>query len=187
MQGKSDIQKKTIIVIKRISDIKQMEFLAKAPIYLNQGETAKFMQVSVRKLQYWESCGLLHREGVCQGGGRRYTRWDLVEINFIRALICECGFTINSLKAKLTLLESPYYYDPDKVIWDNCSHCWRSRSDIACQELKQIRCAFLPYVSQVLENMAPGGEREAAREIVDILRSLFRRQPSKKLDRFRKT
>ena len=151
-----------------------MEFLSKAPIYLSQGEAAEFMHVSVRNLQYWESVGLLHREGRNNGRGARYTRWDLIEINFIRSLICECGFTVNSLKDKLALLESPYYYDPDDIIWDNCAHCWCSHSDIACQELSRVKHAFMPYVCQIFESIAQKDEREVTREIINILRSLVR-------------
>ncbi|HBM97358.1 TPA: hypothetical protein DD394_07730 [bacterium UBP9_UBA11836] len=168
-------------MIKKISDVRQMEFLAKAPIYLSQGEAAEFMQVSVRNLQYWESVGLLHREGRHNGRGARYTRWDLIEINFIRSLICECGFTVNSLKAKLALLESPYYYDPDDIIWDNYARCWCSRSDIACQELNRIKHVFVSYVRQVFESIAKEDEREATQEIISILRSLVRGHCPKKL------
>lgn len=166
---------------KRISDVKQMEFLLKAPIYLSQGEAAEFMQVSVRNLQYWESAGLLHRESRQSGRGARYTRWDLIEINFIRSLICECGFTVNSLKAKLALLESPYYYDPDDTIWDNYTHCWCSRSDIACQELHRVKHAFVPYVRRIFASMTEKGESETARETINILRSLVRGHRPKKL------
>lgn len=170
-------------MIKRISDVKQMEFLTKAPIYLNQGEAADFMQVSVRNLQYWESSGLLHREGRQAGRTCRYTRWDLVEINFIRSLICEHGFTVNSLKEKLVLLESPYYYDPDDIFWNNVERCWCSRSDIACGELNRIKCVFIPYVRRVFES----SEQNIALETVNILRSLIKGRRPKKQRRSDKT
>ena len=156
--------------------MKQMEFLSRAPIYLSQGEAADFMQVSVRNLQYWESSGLLHREGRQNGRTSRYTRWDLVEINFIRCLICEHGFTVNSLKDKLTLLESPYYYDPDDIFWDNSERCWCCRSDIACRELNRVKCSFVSHVRQVFED----SDQHIALETVNILRSLIRGQRPRK-------
>lgn len=167
--------------------MRQMEFLHKTPIYLSQGEAAEFMQVSVRNLQYWESSGLLHRERRQNGHGTRYTRWDLIEINFIRSLIYEWGFTVNSLKAKLALLESPYYYDPNDIIWDNCTGCWCSRSDIACRELNRVKHDFVPYVRQIFENTAEEGEKSTAWGVISILRSLIKGQRPKKLSGFDRT
>ncbi|MGM9992320.1 MAG: MerR family transcriptional regulator [Candidatus Bruticola sp.] len=161
-------------MINRISDRKKMELFATAPMYLSQGEAADFMHISVRNLQYWESLGLLHREISHNGRSCRYTRLDLIEINFIRSLIYEHGFTASSLKTKLARLKSPYYYDPDEIFWDNKNQCWCSRSDIACQELNKSKRDFISYVRQIIDNKSDSSDQEIAFEIIGILRSLIR-------------
>ncbi|MGM9998185.1 MAG: MerR family transcriptional regulator [Candidatus Bruticola sp.] len=163
-------------MVNRISDGKQIKLLSAAPMYLSQGEAAAFMRVSVRNLQYWESLGLLHREIKQNKRSCRYTRLDLVEINFIRSLIYEHGFAASSLKEKLVQLKSPYYYDPDEIFWDNKNRCWCSRSDIACQELNKSKRIFASYVRQIVENKSDSSDFEIAFETISILRAIIRGQ-----------
>lgn len=67
---------------------------------LTTGEVAKAAQVSIRTVQYYDQCGLLHPSRLTEGGRRLYTQADLEQllvICYLRSL----DFSISQIKTLL--------------------------------------------------------------------------------------
>ncbi|MBQ7502197.1 MerR family transcriptional regulator [bacterium] len=163
-------------MVKRIEDADQMDLFASASMYLSQAEVAEFLKLPVRVIQHWESLGLVHRELSGKGRRSKYTKQDLIELNFVKSLVYEHGYVLGTLKEKLAKLEAPYCYDPDDTIWDNAEKIWKSKSEIACSELNRIKYEFVPYMRQVLDKLPDSDDTELALNIIGMLRALVRGQ-----------
>lgn len=170
-------------MVKRIDDADQMDLFASASMYLSQTEVAELLKLPVRVIQHWESLGLVHREVSGKGRRGKYTKQDLIELNFIRSLVYEHGYVLGTLKEKLDKLEAPYCYDPDDTIWDNADKIWKSKSEIACSELNRIKYEFVPYMRQVLDKLPDSDDTELALNIIGMLRALVRGQRPRLLRR----
>ncbi len=183
-------------VLKRITAERQFELFPGAMPYVSQADAARALgvdmkgkEITPRIIQYWESQGLLHPELPIEGRSRRYTQQDLVELNFIKVLVEDLGFTVPSLKAKLAKLEAPYYYDPHDCFWDLREETWKSRSGLAVERLGQVREQLENRTIQALERLLPGDLKRAVRAVLDLVRDALegkaltgptRRAPAKK-------
>ena len=139
---------KTMLMIKRVLPEQQIDLFDKPVLYLSQADVADYLGVTVRMIQYWESNGLLHPERPQSGRQRRYTKNDVVEMQFIKAMIVDQGYTIPALKEKLTSLQPPYYYDAAEMHWDITEKAWKTNADLAVREIN----AKKKLLTEVLTN-----------------------------------
>ena len=157
-----------------------MEFFQKTLLYLSQSDAARALGVSVRMIQYWESQGLIHPELPLEGRSRRYTPRDLVELHFIRSLVVDQGFQVPALAKKLRGLEAPYDYDPLEVFWDPRDQHWKSRHQLAGEQLQQLRPQLDEMAGTALRKLHPLEPAEASRILLDFIRDLLLERPRKR-------
>lgn len=165
-------------MLRRIPQDQQLEFFQQAPLYLSQADAAQLLGVTRRMVQYWESVGLLHPELPAQGRNRRYTPRDLVELRFIKSLVVDQGFQVTALVDKLRALEAPYDYDPTEVFWDPRDQSWKSRSQLAGEQLQTLRPQLDQRAADALQQLDPFEAETASRFLLDFLRDhLLGRSP----------
>jgi len=157
-------------VIPRVRPDAQLELFEGMVLYLSQADAAKVLEVSTRMIQYWESQGLLHPEYPQEGRSRRYTRLDLVEMAFVKAMVEEQGFSVPSLRDKLTNLPAPYYYDPADLFWDLRSKSWKSRSMLAVEQLNAVQPRLVSAMAGLLEQMEDLGSDGKAAGLLGLIR-----------------
>lgn len=150
-----------------------MPYVSQADAARALGTDMKGKEITPRIIQYWEAQGLLHPELPIEGRSRRYTQQDLVELNFIKVLVEDLGFTVPSLKAKLARLEAPYYYDPYDCFWDLKEETWKSRSGLAVERLGEVREQLEERAHQALERLLPGDLKRAVRAVLDLVRDVL--------------
>lgn len=165
----------------------QLEFFQKALLYLSQSDAAKALGVTKRMIQYWESQELIHPELPLEGRNRRYTPRDLVELRFIKSLVVDQGFHVPVLREKLRKLEAPYDYDPLDVFWDPRDEEWKSRSQLAGEQLQSLRPTLDQQAAQALQTLTPLEADTASRFLLDYLRDLLLDKPARKPARRRGT
>ncbi|MDO5295971.1 MAG: MerR family transcriptional regulator [bacterium] len=136
------------MMIKRALPEQQIDLFDKPVLYLSQADVAEYLGVTVRMIQYWESNDLLHPERPQVGRQRRYTKNDLVEMQFIKAMIVDQGYTIPALKDKLALLQPPYYYNAAEMHWDITEKTWKSNAELAIREISSKK----KLLAEVLAN-----------------------------------
>jgi DNA-binding transcriptional MerR regulator len=157
-------------VIPRVRPDAQLELFEGMVLYLSQADAAKALEVSTRMIQYWESQGLLHPEYPQEGRSRRYTRLDLVEMAFIKAMVEDQGFSVPSLREKLRNLPAPYYYDPVDLFWDLRSQSWKSRSMLAVEQLNAVQSRLAPAMADLLEQMEESGSDGKSAGLLGLIR-----------------
>lgn len=170
----------SLFVLRRIPQDTQLEFFQKTLLYLSQNDAARALGVSVRVIQYWESQGLIHPELPAEGRNRRYTPRDLVELRFIHSLVVEQGFQVPALAAKLRHLEAPYDYDPLEVFWDPRDLCWKSRGQLAGEQLQRLRPQLDEQSAAALRQLTPLEPGAAARFLLDFVRDVLLNKPRKR-------
>lgn len=173
------------MVTRSIPDL-QLDLFIKSALHLTQADAAKYLGVSVRVLQYWEAQGLVHPERVQKGRIRRYTQLDLVELSFLKSMLEGQGYTVPSLKEKLKLLEAPYYYNGQDIFWDLASNSWKSRSEIAIEELKKHKPELANVLPVIAEVMTGDTEVKFAGAIVEAIGDILGGRVPKKLSRKRR-
>jgi DNA-binding transcriptional MerR regulator len=157
-------------VIPRVRPDAQLELFEGMVLYLSQADAAKVLEVSTRMIQYWESQGLLHPEYPQEGRSRRYTRLDLVEMAFIKAMVEDQGFSVPSLREKLRNLPAPYYYDPVDLFWDMRSQSWKSRSMLAVEHFNSVQSRLAPAMAELLEKMKELGPDGKSASLLSLIR-----------------
>lgn len=167
-------------MLRRIPQDTQLEFFQKALLYLSQNDAAKALGVSVRVIQYWESQGLIHPELPAEGRNRRYTPRDLVELRFIHSLVVEQGYQVPALAQKLRHLEAPYDYDPLEVFWDPRDQRWKSRSQLAGEQLQRLRPQLDESAAAALRQLTSLEPKAAASALLDFVRDLLLDRPRKR-------
>ncbi len=158
------------VVIPRVRPDAQLELFEGMVLYLSQADAAKALEVSTRMIQYWESQGLLHPEYPQEGRSRRYTRLDLVEMAFVRAMVEDQGFSVPSLREKLRNLPAPYYYDPADLFWDLRSKSWKSRTMLAVEQLSAVQPRLAPAMAELLEQMEESTPDGKAAGLLGLIR-----------------
>lgn len=166
-------------MLRRIPQDIQLEFFQNTPLYLSQSDAAALLGVTKRMVQYWESQGLIHPELPLEGRSRRYTPRDLVELRFIKSLVVDQGFQVPQLQEKLKSLDAPYDYDPNEVFWDPRDRQWKSRSQLAGEQLQHLRPLLDERAAQALEKLDPLEAVTASRFLLDFLRDLLLGRPSR--------
>ena len=68
-------------MLRRIPQKKQLDLFEGAVLYVSQADAARVFGVTTRMIQYWEAQGLLNPELPAEGRSRRYTNFDLVELD----------------------------------------------------------------------------------------------------------
>ncbi len=160
-------------MLKRKTLDEQLELFPSAVFYLSQADAAKALGITPRMIQYWESQGLLNPELEVAGRGRKYTPRDMVEMRFIKSLVVDQGYSVPALKKKLKSLESPYYYDPDDVFWDEKSQSWLTRGELASLCLQAHRDRLLPFFVELMERMMPCEFEVLAGALLDFTRDVL--------------
>ena len=166
-----------MFVLRRIPQDTQLDFFQKTPLYLSQSDAARALGITVRMIQYWESQGLVHPELPIEGRNRRYTPRDLVELHFIRSLVVEQGFQVPALANKLRQLEAPYDYDPLEVFWDPRDQVWKSRSQLAGEQLQNMRPQLDEKAAAALRKLLPREPSAVARLLLDVVRDHLLEKP----------
>ena len=159
-----------IVSIRRLSQETQLDLFEKALLYVSQADAAAALGLKVRQIQYWETQGLLHPELPAEGRNRKYTKRDLVELRFIKTLVEDCGYSVPSLREKLSLLQAPYDYDPTEVFWDQRDGRWKSRGMLSVEVFNSLRERLEPLAAEALERLLPGGSQRAAAALLDLVR-----------------
>ncbi len=117
-------------------------------LYVSQADAAKLFGITTRMIQYWETQGLLNPELPIEGRSRKYTNFDLVEMRFIKTMVVDHGYTVPSLREKLSSLQAPYYYDPEDAFYDLRDNTWKSRSIFAAEKLALVRSELEPITDK---------------------------------------
>lgn len=164
-------------VPRRIPQVTQLDIFQRTALYLSQGDAARALGVTVRMIQYWETQGLIHPELPAEGRNRRYTPRDLVELNFIKSLVVDQGYSVPSLLQKLPLLEAPYDYDPLDVFWDPRERAWKSREEISGEHLQRLRPQLDEAAGDALAHLKSQEPGSTARFLLDFLRDFLLDRP----------
>ncbi|MBI3929568.1 MAG: MerR family transcriptional regulator [Armatimonadetes bacterium] len=157
-------------MLKRQPQEQQLELFPQVVLYLSQSDAAGMFSISTRMIQYWESQGLLHPELAPEGRSRKYTRHDLVELQFIKTLVVDHGYSVPALKEKLQQLQAPYYYDPQDAFWDPLDRTWKSRAELAAGHLSTVRDNLHPLMMDALSRLLPGDLERASQALLDLVR-----------------
>lgn len=165
---------------RRIRLDKQLEFFENAPLYMSQSDAATALGVSSRMIQYWETQHLIHPELPLEGRNRRYTPRDLVELRFIKSLVVDQGYQVPALREKLRKLDAPYDYDPGDVFWDPRDEQWKSRSQLAGEQLQSLRPGLDDRAAEALQTLTPLEAGSASRFLLDFVRDLLLDKPARK-------
>lgn len=91
--------------------------------------------VSTSALRFYESRGLIQASRN-QGNQRRYSRYTLRRVAFIRAAQ-RVGLSLEEIQVALAGL--PTDKAPAKADWTRLSHAWRSRLDARIKEMEKLR------------------------------------------------
>ncbi len=162
-------------VVKRILPEHQIELFELPAMYLSQADVADYFGLTVRQIQYWEDQGLLHPERPQSGRQRRYTRNDLVEIQFIKVMLTQHGYTVPALKEKLASLQPPYYYDATAMHWDLEEGAWMSSTDFACAELNKHKKLLIEVLANAMLEADSGiDEKKLAQILLRTVESCLR-------------
>ena len=157
-------------MIKRVLPEQQIDLFQKPVLYLSQADVAEYLGVTVRMIQYWEANDLLHPERPQSGRQRRYTKNDLVEMLFIKAMIVDQGYTIPALKEKLTALQTPYYYDAAAMHWDITAKAWKSNVDLAVEEINNKKSLLIEVLANAV--LDAGSEIDERKLALAMLRAV---------------
>lgn len=128
----------------------------KSPLFISQQDLAINLQTTPRMLLYWENLGLIKpsTEKKTRGKGRKYSKEDVLEIKFVKALLDD-GYTANAVKEKLKKLSPPYTLDAEEIFWDRKENNWKTRKQIF-KEFLQTH--YLPEFQKALEKENPAEE-----------------------------
>lgn len=124
-------------------------------------------------IQYWESQGLLHPELPAEGRHRRYTKRDLVEMRFIKALLVDQGYTVPALKEKLGSLQTPYDYDPAEVYWDPTRKVWTTPKQMAAETFEGLRPALDHHLQEALKGLRKMTPETATAAFLEMLQDVL--------------
>ena len=140
------------------------------------GEVAARSGIAVSALRYYEAEGLVSCERT-PGGARRFPRWVLRRLAFIRAAQ-NVGLTLPEIRDALASL--PEGRTPSARDWARLSRSWRDRLDDQIAALVQLRdglsscigCGCLSLTRCALSNPGDvaGGEGPGARWLSPALR-----------------
>ena len=158
---------------RRVRQETQLELFEKALWYISQGDAAQALGVTTRMIQYWESQGLLHPELATQGRNRRYTKRDLVEMRFIKALLVDQGYTVPALQEKLAFLQAPYDYDPKEVFWDPSRQIWTTSQQGAADLLLSLRPGLDHHLQEALKGLRKMTPETATAALMDLLQEVL--------------
>ena len=153
-------------MIKRILPEHQIDLFELPVMYLSQADVADYFGLTVRQIQYWEEQGLMHPERPQSGRQRRYTRNDLIEIQFIKVMLTQHGYTVPSLKEKLASLQPPYYYDATTMHWDLEEGAWMSSTDFACAELNKHKKLLIDVLANAMLEADSGIEEKKMAQLL---------------------
>lgn len=132
-----------------------------SPLFISQQNLANNLQTTPRMLLYWENLGLIKPSTVkkVRGKGRKYSKDDVLEIKFIKALLDD-GYTANAVKEKLEKLDPPYTFDAKELFWDKKDSNWKTRKQIF-KEVLQTH-----YLSKFQEAL---NKKNATEEIINLV------------------
>lgn len=167
-------------MLRRIPQKRQLDLFEGAVLYVTQADAARLFGITTRMIQYWEQQGLLNPELPVEGRSRKYTNFDLVEMRFIKTLVVDLGYTVPSLKEKLSTLQTPYYYDPEDAFWDLRDQQWKSRTAFATEKLAEVRDELEDTTAKALATLLPGEPQEVARSVLNLVREFLEGKAGKK-------
>ena len=151
----------------------QLELFHKALWYISQSDAAQTLGVTTRMIQYWETQGLLHPELPTSGRNRRYTKRDLVEMRFIKALLVDQGYTVPALKEKLASLQAPYDYDPAEVFWDPTRQVWATPRQLSADVVEGLRPALDYHLREALKGLRKMTPETALTSLLELLQDVL--------------
>ncbi len=99
------------------------------------GELAARSGVAASALRFYESHGLIHASRN-PGNQRRFARWTLRRVAFIRAAQ-RVGLALDEVAAALATL--PVDRAPTKADWARLTHAWRPRLEARIREIELLR------------------------------------------------
>jgi DNA-binding transcriptional MerR regulator len=141
--------------------------------YISQSDAAQTLGVTTRMIQYWETQDLLHPELAVTGRNRRYTKRDLVEMRFIKALLVDQGYTVPALKEKLFSLQAPYDYDPAEVFWDPTRQVWTTPQQQAADVFEGLRPALGHHLQEALKGLRKMTPETASAALLELLQEVL--------------
>ncbi len=105
------------------------------PDYISIGDLAARSGVSTSALRFYEARGMIQASR-SEGNQRRYTRYTLRRVAFIRAAQ-RVGLTLDAIAAALANLPSDRA--PAKTDWARLTRAWRPRLDARIREMERLR------------------------------------------------
>lgn len=167
-------------MLRRLPQKRQLDLFEGAVLYLSQADAARVFGVTTRMIQYWEAQGLLNPELPIEGRSRKYTNFDLVELRFIKTLVVDQGYSVPSLKEKLSSLKTPYYYDPEDAFYDLKDQSWKSRAAFAAEQLRDVRDELEPAAAKAIESLLPAQPEDIAKALLDMVREFMEGRAGKR-------
>ena len=158
---------------RRVRQATQLDLFEKALWYISQGDAARALGVTTRMIQYWEVQGLLHPELAAEGRHRRYTKRDLVEMRFIKALLVDQGYSVPALLEKLPSLQAPYDYDPKEVFWDPSRQAWTTSRQAAADLLESLRPGLDHHLQEALKGLRKMTPETATTALLEMLQDVL--------------